>query len=733
MGTIGWVTMNVLSSTQQTNMVQKVLLLCILAVAYVSAAPVPRPLNNIIDIAVNKSSIVGVAAANPDLFTLVNLLKAGGLVDTLSSAGPFTVFAPTNEAFAKLPLVVLKMLVEPKNVETLKKVLTYHVVAGAAVFSKDLTNNETFKTVEGESVVAHVSTAGVKINDATVTTADVAASNGVIHIISSVLLPPGVPLPPMPTQNIVALAASIPDLSTLVAALKAGELITALSGKGPFTVFAPTNEAFAALPDGTLAHLLDPVNIKQLQAVLEYHVIPDAAMRSFDLADDVTTLEGKDVHITRRDGSIFINDAKVTTADTDTTNGVVHIIDQVLIPPTTPAAPAPSASIVAVAEANPSPSHSPGSKIWSFATGKYVDSSPALSIDGKVVYVGSDDNSLYAVNASTGSKIWSFATRGAVGSSPTLSSDGKVVYIGSYDNNLYAVNASTASKIWTFANGNQAESSPVLSSDGKVVYVGSDDNSLYAVNALTGSKIWSFSTGDATRGGPVTSSVLSSDDKVVYIGCSGYTSLYAVNVSTASKIWAFANGNQVESSPVLSSDGKVVYFGSYAVHASTGSEMWTFADDDLSSSPALSSDGKVLYVGSQDEYGKGDLYALNALTGSKIWSFATGGPVHSTPVLSSDSKVYVGSTDSSLYAVNTDSNGVLIPPTMLRGSQAVSSMANISIASKCLDPCDGAPSGQGSCTGSCNVCYLHSGMTSQCITGAQRKCCEKSQPCCPIL
>merc|ERR1712166_885045 len=554
---IGWVTMNVMGSTQQTNMVQKVLLLCILAVAYVSAAPVPRPLNNIIDIAVNKTSIVGVAAANPDLFTLVNLLKAGGLVDTLSSAGPFTVFAPTNEAFAKLPLVVLKMLVEPKNVETLKKVLTYHVVAGAAVFSKDLTNNETFKTVEGESVVAHVSTAGVKINDATVTTADVAASNGVIHIISSVLLPPGVPLPPMPTQNIVALAASIPDLSTLVTALKAGELITALSGKGPFTVFAPTNEAFAALPDGTLAHLLDPVNIKTLQSVLEYHVIPDAAMRSFDLANDVTTLEGKDVHITRRNGSIFINDAKVTTADTDTTNGVVHIIDQVLIPPTTP-----TASIVAVAEANPSPSHSPGSKIWSFATGKYVDSSPALSSDGKVVYVGSGDHNLYAVNASTGSKIWSFATRGAVESSPTLSSDGKVVYIGSYDNNLYAV------------------------------------------NALTGSKIWSFSTGDATWGGPVTSSVLSSDDKVVYIGCSGYTSLYAVNVSTASKIWAFANGNQAESSPVLSSDGKVVYFGSYAVHASTGSEMWTFADDELSSSPALSRDGKVLYVGSQggDEY-----------------------------------------------------------------------------------------------------------------------------------
>merc|ERR1711935_269130 len=299
-----------------------------------------------------------------------------------------------------------------------------------------------------------------------------------------------------------------------------------------------------------------------------------------------------------------------------------------------------------------------GSKIWSFPTGNYVDSSPALSSDGKVVYVGSGDHSLYAVNALTGSKIWSFATGDGVSSSPALSSDGKVVYVGSTDQSLYAVNALTGSKIWSFPTGGFVRSSPTLSSDGKVVYVGSYDYNFYAVDALTGSKIWSFPTGDPQRGGAVTSSVLSSDDKVVYIGCTGYNSLYAVNVSTASKIWAFANRGRPQSPPVLSSDGKVVYFDSYAVHASTGSEIWTFEDADFSSSPALSSDGKVLYVGSQDDYagGKGGLRALNALTGSKIWSFATGGPVHSTPVLSSDGKVYVGSVDHSLYAVNTDSS-----------------------------------------------------------------------------
>merc|ERR1711865_356053 len=151
-------------------------------------------INQVLSLPTPPPSIVELAIATPDLSTLVEALKAGGLVDTLSGAGPFTVFAPTNEAFAKLPPNVLQMLLEPKNKETLAKVLTYHVVAGA-VLSKDLTNNEIIKTVEGEDVTAHVTAAGVKINDATVKTADVIASNGVIHIIDSVLLPAGVPLP----------------------------------------------------------------------------------------------------------------------------------------------------------------------------------------------------------------------------------------------------------------------------------------------------------------------------------------------------------------------------------------------------------------------------------------------------------------------------------------------------------------------------------------------------------
>jgi len=136
-------------------------------------------------------------------------------------------------------------------------------------------------------------------------------------------------------KNIVQLAEGDKDLSTLVAALKAGNLTSALSGKGPFTVFAPTNEAFAKLPAEVLKRLLDPKNIKELDAVLEYHVITGAAIYAADLKpkQKVKTLEGEEILIEVEEKSVYINrKAKVTTADVGATNGVVHIIDSVLIP-----------------------------------------------------------------------------------------------------------------------------------------------------------------------------------------------------------------------------------------------------------------------------------------------------------------------------------------------------------------------------------------------------------------
>merc|ERR1712195_56573 len=143
---------------------------------------------------------------------------------------------------------------------------------------------------------------------------------------------------PTPTKSIVQLAAGIPDLSSLVTALKAGDLVTALSGAGPFTVFAPTNEAFAALPPATLASLLEPKNLKELQSILEYHVISGAAVRAEDLkpSQDVKTLEGQKLHINKINGSVTVQNAKVIQADVGATNGIVHVINGVLTPPPAP-------------------------------------------------------------------------------------------------------------------------------------------------------------------------------------------------------------------------------------------------------------------------------------------------------------------------------------------------------------------------------------------------------------
>merc|ERR1711957_1049745 len=195
--------------------------------------------------------------------------------------------------------------------------------------AKDLKPTQKVKTLEGDELKVVVNAGRVTVNDNTVTAADNAASNGVVHIIDGVLLPPS-SLP-----NIVQLAQSVPDLSTLVTALVDGKLTDALSGTGPFTVFAPTNEAFAKIPAATLARLLEPANIKKLDALLEYHVIAGAAIFAKDLkpTQKVKTLEGDELKVVVNAGRVTVNDNTVTAADNAASNGVVHIIDGVLLPP----------------------------------------------------------------------------------------------------------------------------------------------------------------------------------------------------------------------------------------------------------------------------------------------------------------------------------------------------------------------------------------------------------------
>jgi uncharacterized surface protein with fasciclin (FAS1) repeats len=264
-----------------------------------------------------QADIVDTAAGAEGFKTLVTAVKAAGLVEALKGKGPFTVFAPTDEAFAKLPKGTVEGLLKDK--EKLAKVLTYHVVKGN-VSSKDVAKINSAGTLQGAFLRVDASK-GVRINDAKVVNADLRASNGIIHVIDTVLLPPA---------DIVDTAVGADSFKTLVAAVKAAGLVEALKGKGPFTVFAPTDEAFAKLPEGTIPALLN--DKEKLGAILKYHVVP-GYVTAADVVklDRAKTLQGGELRI-NADGGVRINDANVVKADILTANGVIHVIDSVLLP-----------------------------------------------------------------------------------------------------------------------------------------------------------------------------------------------------------------------------------------------------------------------------------------------------------------------------------------------------------------------------------------------------------------
>ncbi len=282
-----------------------------------------------------RKSIVDVAVSNPDFSTLVTAVKAAGLVDTLNGAGPFTVFAPTNAAFAKLPKATLDALLADKK--ALTDVLTYHVVAGK-VLAADVVrlDGKAAKTVNGAEVKIAVKDGKVLLNGSVgVTATDVLASNGVVHVIDTVLLPPAATpaSAPTPANSIVAIASGDPRFSTLVAAVKAAGLVDTLNGAGPFTVFAPTNTAFAVLGEEAISSLLKPENKKLLTDVLTYHVVA-GKVGSSDVVkvQSAKTVQGGNVRVTLRDGGVFINSARIQIVDIAASNGVIHVIDTVLLP-----------------------------------------------------------------------------------------------------------------------------------------------------------------------------------------------------------------------------------------------------------------------------------------------------------------------------------------------------------------------------------------------------------------
>jgi uncharacterized surface protein with fasciclin (FAS1) repeats len=269
--------------------------------------------------------LVDTAVAAGSFNTLVAAVQAAGLEDALRGDGPYTVFAPTDEAFAALPDGTLDALLA--NPERLARILKYHVVQGK-VMASDVVALESAETLLGQPVSIDASD-GVRIGDADVVKTDVKASNGVIHVIDSVLIP----------KNIVGLAKSAGSFTTLLAAVEAAGLADVLSGDGPYTVFAPTDEAFAKLPEGTVASLLEPENLDKLKAVLKYHVVA-GDVRAADVValDEATTLQGDTLAVaTKKDDSgavsaVHIGEATVVSADLVASNGVVHVVDTVLLP-----------------------------------------------------------------------------------------------------------------------------------------------------------------------------------------------------------------------------------------------------------------------------------------------------------------------------------------------------------------------------------------------------------------
>ena len=280
------------------------------------------------------SDIVDTAVADGRFTTLVAAVQAAELVDTLKGEGPFTVFAPTDDAFAALPEGTLDSLLLPENKQALTDILLYHVVSGK-VMAADVTALTSATTVLGKDVTVKVDMGNVYINDAQVVITDIATSNGVIHVINAVLLPPADEAAMEEKNTIVDIAVADGRFTTLVAALTAADLVETLSGDGPFTVFAPTDDAFAALPAGTLDTLLLPESKQALTDILLYHVVSGKVMAADVVTlSGATTVLGKDVTITVKDGNVFLNDTvQVIITDIEASNGVIHVIDAVLLPP----------------------------------------------------------------------------------------------------------------------------------------------------------------------------------------------------------------------------------------------------------------------------------------------------------------------------------------------------------------------------------------------------------------
>ena len=268
--------------------------------------------NDINDIGVEQS-IVDLAAEDPRFSILVDALERAGLVATLEGEGPFTVFAPTDDAFIEAGIDL-----DEVPADELENILLYHVVD--AQLEADQLETGAREAVQEDYLVIRAENDSVTVNNANVVEADLIADNGVIHAIDAVLLPP--------TRNVVDELREREEFSELMGALEATGLDETLENNGPFTIFAPTNEAFDAVQE-TVAGLSE----EELRDVLLYHVLGQRVFSTQLTDGDVETLL-EDAEVTINVQELTVNDAGILVDDVDIqgTNGVIHAIDSVLIP-----------------------------------------------------------------------------------------------------------------------------------------------------------------------------------------------------------------------------------------------------------------------------------------------------------------------------------------------------------------------------------------------------------------
>lgn len=261
--------------------------------------------------------------------TLLAALDAAGLKDALAKGGTFTVFAPTDAAFAALPPGTVESLVT--NVPALQNILLYHVLGGKENLI-ELVRQSTMSTLQGNPILAVQEGLKVQINGQQVLTPSLPASNGIIHPIGGVLLPPAADIEINSMVDVLALDGRF---TTLIAAVQAAGLADALMTGGPFTLFAPTDDAFAALPSGTVESLV--TNVPALQNILLYHVLGKEVPAVKLLGrHSIATLQGETVSTSVNRGGLLINDSQVVNPNVKAPNGIIHVIDAVLLPPPKP-------------------------------------------------------------------------------------------------------------------------------------------------------------------------------------------------------------------------------------------------------------------------------------------------------------------------------------------------------------------------------------------------------------